>query len=72
MDKTRAGLGPKGADLVTVYKGVERESYSCSPQCAARITLGDVNSYFGSTMAQSNARTRRRGRRPPPRRHRRR
>src|SRR6476660_5238397 len=28
-------------DVVTVYKGVERESYSCAPYCQRRITLGD-------------------------------
>jgi hypothetical protein len=27
--------------LVTVYRGVERESYSCAPICQRRITLGD-------------------------------
>src|SRR5439155_9529009 len=27
--------------LVTVYRGVERESYSCMPICQRRVTLGD-------------------------------
>src|SRR2546426_5480673 len=27
--------------LVTVYRGVERESYSCMPVCQRRVTLGD-------------------------------
>src|SRR3982750_1996219 len=27
--------------LVTVYRGVERESYSCLPICQRRVTLGD-------------------------------
>ena len=27
--------------LVTVYRGVDRESYSCMPVCQRRITLGD-------------------------------
>ena len=42
--------------LVTVYKGVERESYSCAPDCSRRITLGDSPAFFNSTMAQSTAR----------------
>ena len=32
--------------LVTVYRGVERESYSCMPICQRRITLGDGEQLF--------------------------
>jgi Flp pilus assembly secretin CpaC len=39
--------------VVTVYKGVERESYSCMPVCQRRITLGDGEGYFKSTMEQA-------------------
>ncbi len=39
--------------LVTVYRGVERESYSCLPICQRRITLGDGETYFKSTMDQA-------------------
>jgi Flp pilus assembly secretin CpaC len=38
--------------LVTVYRGVERESYSCLPNCQRRITLVDGQTYFKSTMDQ--------------------
>ncbi len=41
--------------IVTVYRGVERESYSCSPVCQRRITLGDGEGYFKSTMDQSGS-----------------
>ena len=44
-------------DSVVVYRGVERESYSCTPKCERRITLGDSNEFFGSTLAQTSART---------------
>jgi Flp pilus assembly secretin CpaC len=27
--------------LVTVYRGIDRESYSCMPICQRRVTLGD-------------------------------
>ena len=40
--------------LVTVYRGVERESYSCMPICQERITLGDGAAYFKATMEQAN------------------
>jgi hypothetical protein len=57
MDRTVQVMSPAGSDLVTVYKGTERESYSCSPVCSARITLGDSGSYFTNAMTQGSART---------------
>src|SRR4051795_392521 len=39
--------------LVTIYRGVERESYSCMPVCQRRITLGDGENYFKATMDQA-------------------
>ena len=44
-------------DSVVVYRGVERESYSCAPKCERRITLGDSNDFFGSTLGQTGQRT---------------
>ena len=41
--------------LVTVYRGVERESYSCLPICQRRVTLGDGESYFKSTIDQAGS-----------------
>jgi hypothetical protein len=40
--------------VVTVYRGVERESYSCMPICQKRITLGDSAAYFTATMDQAS------------------
>ena len=57
MDTTLQVSSPAAGNLVTVYKGVDRESYSCAPQCAARLTLGDGNTFFGSTLAQGSARS---------------
>jgi putative type II/III system pilus formation protein len=39
--------------LITVYRGVDRESYSCMPICQRRITLGDGDNYFKSAMDQA-------------------
>jgi Flp pilus assembly secretin CpaC len=41
--------------LVTVYRGVERESYSCMPICQRRITLGDGGDYFKAAMDQAGS-----------------
>ncbi len=58
MDKTVQVLGPaSGSDLVVVFKGVERESYSCAPDCERRITLGDSPAYFGAMLPQTGTRT---------------
>jgi Flp pilus assembly secretin CpaC len=43
-------------NVVVVYRGVERESYSCTPQCERRATLGDSTQFFDATVAQSGAR----------------
>jgi len=56
MDKTVQVLGPVGTDLVVLYRGVTRETYSCSPQCERRITLGDDAKFFGDTLTQSGSR----------------
>ena len=41
--------------LVTVYRGIERESYSCMPICQRRVTLGDSDAYFNNTMNQAGS-----------------
>lgn len=41
--------------LVTVYRGIERESYSCMPLCQRRVTLGDSDNYFNNTMSQAGS-----------------
>jgi hypothetical protein len=56
MDKTIQVLGPSSSDIVVVYRGTERESYSCTPDCERRITLGDSPTYFTNTLMQSGAR----------------
>jgi hypothetical protein len=38
--------------VVVVYRGVERESYSCTPSCERRITLGDTSPFFDTTLGQ--------------------
>jgi hypothetical protein len=48
--------GPRD-EVVVVYRGANRESYSCTPDCQPRIVLGDAPQFFGQTMAQSSTRT---------------
>jgi Flp pilus assembly secretin CpaC len=42
--------------VVVVYRGVNRESYSCAPDCERRITLGDSAEFFTLTLAQTSTR----------------
>ncbi len=46
--------GPQGK-VVVVFRGIERESYSCTPDCERRITLGDTQNYFAATLGQSGS-----------------
>jgi hypothetical protein len=39
--------------IVTVYRGLDRESYSCMPICQPRITLGDSDKFFKPTLDQA-------------------
>jgi Flp pilus assembly secretin CpaC len=41
--------------LITVYRGVDRESYSCMPVCQRRVTLGDGETYFKSAIDQAGS-----------------
>jgi hypothetical protein len=47
--------GP-GGNVVTVYKGVNRESYNCAPRCEPRNTLGDGQQFFDGTLNQTATR----------------
>jgi Flp pilus assembly secretin CpaC len=54
MTKIVRVVGPR--DTVIVYRGIDRESYSCAPDCERRITLGDAPPYFDATIGQAGTR----------------
>lgn len=41
---------------LTVWRGVNRETWSCAPRCERSMMLGDANEYFESTLKQSESR----------------
>jgi len=55
MEKSVEVRGP--SDVVLVYRGIERESYSCTPSCERRATLGDTAAYFDAVIGQIGSRT---------------
>ena len=54
MDRFIEVQGPP--DSVVVYRGVDRESYSCTPFCERRVTLGDTPDFFDKTLKQVGTR----------------
>jgi hypothetical protein len=54
LEKSIQVQGPY--NVVVIYRGVDRESYSCSPKCERRITLGDTKDYFDATLNQTGNR----------------
>jgi hypothetical protein len=51
LDSSVQVVGP--ADKVVVmYRGVDRETYSCAPTCERRTTIGDTPAYFTANLNQ--------------------
>lgn len=57
MDRTGAVLTEETVEVrgptdktVVVYRGIQRETYSCEPNCEPRITLGDTQAFFNEAL----------------------
>lgn len=49
-------VGAASDAVLTVQRGMERESYSCTPVCQPAVQLGDAQKYFGEVGAQTTSR----------------
>jgi len=47
--------GPNDKTVI-VYRGTDRETYSCTPDCSRRITLGDAPEFFEKTLSETTNR----------------
>jgi Flp pilus assembly secretin CpaC len=63
MDKSGAVLTEHNIEvqgpidkIVVVYRGVNRATYSCTPECAARVTLADQTEFFTDTLSRMTVR----------------
>jgi Pilus formation protein N terminal region len=63
LDRTGAVLMERSIEVqgpheqtVVVHRGASRETYSCTPYCDPRITLGDANFFFNATINQTATR----------------
>lgn len=43
--------------VVVVQRGLERQSYSCTPSCQPAVVLGDANGFFSETKGQADSHT---------------
>lgn len=49
-------VGTAADTTLVVQRGMERESYSCTPACQPAIQLGDAQRYFNEASGQARAR----------------
>ena len=49
-------VGAPHDEVIVVYRGANRESYSCTPGCEPRIMLGDSPAFFNQTLKQGSDR----------------
>jgi Flp pilus assembly secretin CpaC len=56
MERAVEVRGPREG-VIVVYRGVDRESYNCAPNCEQRVTLGDAPKFFDATLNQTVNRT---------------
>ncbi|MDX7952761.1 pilus assembly protein N-terminal domain-containing protein [Lichenihabitans sp. Uapishka_5] len=45
-----------GAAMVTVQRGMDRESYSCAPRCQPTVALGDATKFLTDASSQITSR----------------
>jgi hypothetical protein len=56
LDRNLEVKGPPDP-IIIVYRGAARSTYSCTPQCSPRISLGDDPDFFDKALAQSTVRS---------------
>ncbi|MGL4438888.1 MAG: pilus assembly protein N-terminal domain-containing protein [Bosea sp. (in: a-proteobacteria)] len=56
LAESRVTVRAATESVVTVQRGMERESYSCAPQCQPAIQLGDSSKFFGEVGGQATSR----------------
>lgn len=49
-------VGAASNSMLTVQRGLERESYSCTPSCQPAVQLGDATKFFSDVGGQTRSR----------------
>jgi Pilus formation protein N terminal region len=55
LEKAIEVTGPRDRTLV-MYNGPDRHTFSCTPDCSRRLTLGDTPEFFERTLAEITTR----------------
>lgn len=56
LAESTVSVGAPTDSLLVVQRGLERQSYSCTPACHPSVTLGDSSAYFSENRGQADAR----------------
>ncbi|RVU13743.1 pilus assembly protein N-terminal domain-containing protein [Methylobacterium oryzihabitans] len=56
LAESRISVTAGGTAMVTVQRGLDRETYSCTPACLPAVQLGDAPKYFGEISGQAGQR----------------
>jgi Flp pilus assembly secretin CpaC len=56
VSETRLRVQRAQRNTVVVVRGIEPETYSCTPECAPTLTLGDSEKHFGKVGGQTTNR----------------
>lgn len=56
LAESRVSVRAPTDSVVVVQRGMERESYSCSPHCQPAMQLGDASKFFGEVGNQAQTR----------------
>jgi hypothetical protein len=56
LAESRVSVRAQSEALVTVHRGMDRESYACAPHCQPSVQLGDSTKFFGDVGGQAASR----------------
>ncbi len=56
LAESRVSVRAPTEALVTVHRGMDRESYACAPHCQPAVQLGDSSKFFGEVGGQAASR----------------
>ncbi|MDB5589512.1 pilus assembly protein N-terminal domain-containing protein [Enterovirga sp.] len=56
LAESTVSVGAPSEAVVVVQRGLERQSYSCTPNCQPSVILGDANGFFNENRGQADAR----------------
>jgi Flp pilus assembly secretin CpaC len=51
LEKAIEVTGPRDRTVI-MYNGIDRQTYSCTPDCSRRLTLGDTPESFNKTLSE--------------------